>query len=227
IQMKEGELYISRISVNEEYGGVDDEYVPTLRAASPVYDGDGQLFGLVVMNVDLRRLYKPFEHVSAAGRRLYLIDEQRQYLYSPDAARQFGVQLGHGYSFLTDFDVPVDSLIRTSGTLSLNDRDHDVYLSFVKEFSYFKGLRKVYLVTALEENALLRSARIVRTESIQTLLWVCLFSLLLSYFFTRLLSRRINRITDATSRYGGTDQDIRLPEKRNDEIGVLRSEEHT
>src|SRR5690606_15485576 len=95
------------------------------------------------------------------------------------------------------------------------------YLSFVKEFSYFKGLRKVYLVTALEENALLRSARIVRTESIQTLLWVCLFSLLLSYFFTRLLSRRINRITDAISRYGGTDQDIRPPEKRNDEIGVL------
>src|SRR5690606_17740789 len=81
---------------------------------------------------------------------------------------------------------------------------------------------QVYLITAIEENLLLKTAQQVRADSLQTLLWVCLFSLLLSYFFTLLFSRRINQITQAMVEYDeGNVDNIQVPEGRKDEIGVL------
>src|SRR5690606_33682598 len=90
------------------------------------------------------------------------------------------------------------------------------------ELTYFNGQRKVYLLSLMEEDVLLNSARAVRADSTKILLLVCLFSIFLSWLFTNFLSKRIKQITKAISNYNTGEKDPGdLPIERKDEIGVL------
>lgn len=223
VQIKKGEFYFSKINLNEEYGVISSPPTPTVRAASPIFTSAGQVVGVLVINVDLSKLYRAFEQISRGEHQLYLIDDNGQYLYGPEPDKMFGIQTQKEFSFYSDFEIGRDTLISKEKMLGqLNGPNDHTYLSHIRKLTYFQGKRDVYLISLIEQNLLLQSARGVRAESLRILLWVCLFSILLSWFFTNFFSRKINRITKAIANYdkGVTDR-MELPTNRKDEIGVL------
>src|SRR5690606_18137465 len=146
-----------------------------------------------------------------------------QYLHSPVSDQQFGIQTKTNFNFYFDFNLSPHHPIK-EGYNQLYEQTKGDILSYIKELTYFQGVRALYLVSTIEDNVLMASASVVRENSIQTLLIVCLFSILLSWFFVRFFSKKINRITEAISNYDrGIDNDIELPMDRKDEIGVLAS----
>ena len=223
IKIDEGEFYFSKINLNEEYGVISKPYTPTLRAASPIFNTNNQIIGVVVINVELNQFYKNLAQISGADSQLYMVDNEGQYLYAPNKDFEFGLQLNNDHNFQKSFNVEMKSVISSKeGFNQLKDVDSNIYLNYIKELSYFQGKRKIYLISAVEENLLLKSARKVRAESTQTLLWVCLFSILMSWFFTNFLSKRIVQVTKAISNYDkGITDEIALPIERKDEIGTL------
>ena len=223
VQIGKGEFYFSKINLNEEYGVVSNPPTPTVRAASPIFNTSDQVVGVLVINVDLGELYKTFGQISGGEHQLYLIDDDGQYLYSPEAEKAFGLQTQKEYDFYSDFEIGRDTLISKEKIIGQLKGLYDhTYLSYIKKLTYFQGKRNVYLISLIEQNLLLQSARGVRSESFRTLLWVCLFSILMSWFFTNFFSRKINRITKAIANYDkGVLDGMELPTNRKDEIGVL------
>ena len=219
IELEPDEYYFSKINLNEEYGVVSHPPVVTLRAASPVVASQGSKYGMVIINVDLARFYEELNRLSRAGIHFYLIDPQGQYLYAPEHHKEFAIQRGTGYSFRKDFDMDIPASEEEIG--EFQNINGDRFLHHSRKLTYFRGERQVYLISAIEENILLLGARKVRTQSLQTLSLVCIISILMSYFFTRLLSKQINRVTHAVSSYEEGDKDVVLPVTRRDEIGVL------
>tara|TARA_R110002049_G_scaffold17731_4_gene68767 strand:+ start:3662 stop:6154 length:2493 start_codon:yes stop_codon:yes gene_type:complete len=223
VQIGKGEFYFSKINLNEEYGVISNPPTPTVRAASPIFNSAGQAVGVLVINVDLSKLYEAFKQISRGEHQLYLIDDNGQYLYGPEPDKWFGVQTQKEYAFYSDFDIGRDTHISKEKMLGqLNGLSDHKYLSYIRKLTYFQGKRDVYLVALIEQNLLLQSAKGVRSESLRILLWVCLCSILMSWFFTNFFSRKINRITKAIANYdkGVTDR-MELPLNRKDEIGVL------
>ena len=223
VQIGKGEFYFSKINLNEEYGVVSNPITPTVRAASPIFNSTGRAVGVLVINVDLSELYKTFGQISGKEHHLYLIDDSGQYLYNPEPFKAFGLQTQKDYDFYSDFEIKRDTLISQEKLMGQLKGLHDhTYLSYIKKLTYFQEKRNVYLISLIEQNLLLQSAKEVRSESVRTLLWVCLFSILVSWFFTSYFSRKINRITLAIANYdkGVTDR-IDLPTNRKDEIGQL------
>ena len=53
IKMKQGQVYLSPINLNREYGRIEVPHRPTLRAAAPVFGPDGKVFGIFVANMDM------------------------------------------------------------------------------------------------------------------------------------------------------------------------------
>ena len=54
--LRDGEVYLSEFNLNREEGVVQQPYLPTLRAAVPVFDSSGRIFGMVVINMDMSTL---------------------------------------------------------------------------------------------------------------------------------------------------------------------------
>lgn len=53
-RLKPGEVYVSRIDLNQENGVIETPHVPTLRVAMPIFATDSRPFGIVIINVDMR-----------------------------------------------------------------------------------------------------------------------------------------------------------------------------
>lgn len=223
IKIKNGEFYFSKINLNEEYGAISEPHTPTVRAARPIFNSDNEIKGIVIINVDLNRFYVSLMQISGAGSQLYIVDKDGQYLYSPIKAQTFGLQLKNQHNFFNDYNVtPKFINADQRGFGKLKGINNNTYLSYSKELSYFNSKRKVYLISLMEEDVLLNSARNVRADSTKILLLVCLFSIFLSWLFTNLFSKRIKQVTKAISNYNtGKNDTVDLPIQRNDEIGVL------
>ena len=223
VQINKGEHYFSNISLNEEYGVISTPYTPTLRVASPIFDNENKKVGILIINIDLSSLYVSLDQIAGNDSQFYLIDAKGQYLYSHDRSRQFGQQTRKFQNFYSDFNVPYSSQNPPKdGFHQLTGQNHSSYLSYFKGLPYFDGKRKIFLISNMDQNILLKNALSVRSDSIQTLLWVCLFSILLSWFFTNLFSKKITKITKAISNYDqGIPDDHALPTNRKDEIGIL------
>lgn len=90
-----GEVYISPLELNEEYGVIQSPHIPTLRLAVKVSDESGEPFGLVIVNLDLRTVFVHSTQIPITASRVYLINEQGDFLYHPDPSQTFGSEFGN------------------------------------------------------------------------------------------------------------------------------------
>ena len=67
---------------------------PTLRIATPIFADDGKLFGIFMINVDMRRAFDRVRSSVLPGETIYVVNKQGDYLIHPDRSREFGALLG-------------------------------------------------------------------------------------------------------------------------------------
>lgn len=221
LKLNSDEYYYSRIDLNQEYGVISEPYTPTLRAASPIIDNTQRKAGILVINVDMSKLYANLDQISRNSVQFYLVDQSGEYLYSPNRAEQFSQQKGKSNNFFSDFNVNDSNLNSYNEQFQSFSKDERAFLSYIKELEYFNGRRKIYLISSIDQKALMKSAMMVRSYSLRNLIIVCLFSLIASLIFTSFFSRKIRQITRAIVNYENGSQKIDLPVNRRDEIGVL------
>ncbi len=215
--------YYSDINLNEEFGAVSYPLTPTLRAVGQVFDHQGDLVALLVINVNLSGFYHQLKQIMESATQLMLINEEGEYLFAPDPDKRFGQQLNHNHTFGNDFDINISQLVTNIDDYQfIQDQSGNSFLYHMVPLPYSKG-QKIYLVNLLEDNLLFKSAHLVRNDSLKIVGLICLIATIVVFLFTRISSRRINQITQAISAYeeGNTSEGSRLPENRKDEIGIL------
>ena len=104
INIKKGEFYFSKINLNEEYGVISLPQIPTLRAASPIFNATNRIIGIVIINVDLKKLYNSLDRISNAESQLYLINQDGEYLYALEKDKTFASQTEGIDNFYDDFN---------------------------------------------------------------------------------------------------------------------------
>ncbi len=102
-KLKAGEVYISDINLNREHQKLEVPYVPTIRAATPVYDGQGRLFGVLVINFRTAPMLTGLSNNLFKSFRVYLTNSNGDYLASPNFADNFGFDLGVRHVWTDDF----------------------------------------------------------------------------------------------------------------------------
>ena len=101
LKLKRGETYVSALDLNTEHGQLEKPYLPVVRLVQPLIGENDVLYGLTVTNVRGAAFY---DFIRAAnkneqGRRFMLIDGEGNFLFHPDADKQFGHLLGHSHDF--------------------------------------------------------------------------------------------------------------------------------
>lgn len=100
LQTPPGQVYVSRIDLNQEHGVIVEPHQPVFRVATPVVDADGRLFGAIIVNLDFDAFLGGLGR-SEDGVFYVITNDQGDYLLHPDAKRRFAFELG-GHDRLFD-----------------------------------------------------------------------------------------------------------------------------
>lgn len=90
-----GEAWVSDVTLNREYGEVSYPLMPTVRFVSPVYDGQGDLFAIVVLNVNAEGLLQDVVGSEGGKFSAYVLNGKNNFIKSPDQNESFRFEGGN------------------------------------------------------------------------------------------------------------------------------------
>lgn len=95
-----GEVYISPLDLNIEQGNLEIPHKPVMRFAIPVFSGDGDKRGILVLNYLGNRLLMGFKRAAAnISDHVFLLNADGYWLYSPRDQDAWGFMLPHQRRF--------------------------------------------------------------------------------------------------------------------------------
>src|SRR6202795_2135872 len=103
IKLGAGGIHVSGLDLNQENGIIEAPHMPTLRVATPVFAPNGNPFGIIIVNVDMRPAFDRVRSSVRQGGKIYVVNKRGDYLVHPDAAREFGSELGASADWTADF----------------------------------------------------------------------------------------------------------------------------
>jgi len=80
LTLARGEAYFSNVTYNREFGTLDSDLVPTLRAIVPIFDSKGKIFGMVVINADYSAMLRERFDVIQLKRNIIVSNESGDYM---------------------------------------------------------------------------------------------------------------------------------------------------
>jgi PAS domain S-box-containing protein len=91
--LRQGEVHLSEFDLSREWDDIEQPHRPTLRAATPVFTPSGEIFGMVVINMEAGSLLKSAVS-DMPGIQTYMANSGGQYLLHPDSRKAFKLEPG-------------------------------------------------------------------------------------------------------------------------------------
>ncbi len=221
IALRPGQVHISPVDLNEERGAIEVPYVPTLRAATPVYTAGGQPFGIVIINLDMRPAFERLRSLTQAGGQVYVVTDAGDYLVHPDPAREFGFRLGQRFRLQDDFpDLASELGSARAKALVVRDKESGRGGAGIAK-AELAGSTAVYVVEMVPNAVIMAPADSIRQSSVIAGSFAAFLAALLAVFLARSLTRPLVEMTRAIvgGVSGGTP--VALQAGAGGEIGAL------
>jgi PAS domain S-box-containing protein len=97
------QVSVSPVELNQEHGAIQVPYVPVLRVAVRLDGPDQKPFGIIIINVDMRPIFRELAASPQPGSTIYVVDDRGNYLVHPDPAQEFAADLGKPRRWQNDF----------------------------------------------------------------------------------------------------------------------------
>ena len=94
LRLPADKIYVSPVELNQEHGTIESPHVPVLRVAAIIEAPDQMPFGIVIINVDMRPIFREIASSARPGSKIYIVDDRGNYLAHPDSGMEFGSDLG-------------------------------------------------------------------------------------------------------------------------------------
>lgn len=226
IQLEPGEVYLSNIDLNQEHGAIVEPHQPVLRAVVAVRSAQGEVFGIVVVNMDFGLILRSASALLARGSSMYVTNDAGDFLLHPDPALAFGFDLGARWRIQQAFPALTALFAQGAHNAHISVKSGSAPDSFLLHFvkvPFDPSSPERYLGLALTANYddIVTHSVAARNRSIVlTLVLVCI-GMLLAAIFANLLTHPLNQVIAAASCVADGELDVALPVKSGDEIGTL------
>ena len=233
LQLPAGETYLSRLTINHEYGAHQAKDQPTAVLSMPIYGDSGAVLGVAVINVDLAAVFSGVRTELPPGFALFLTNTEGDYLVHPQADKTFGFERGR--RMLLQTDVPQAQALIDGGSsqlLTTLDQDeyaqHPVLAAFV--VAHIKGHsaeKRLVLGVTRPLEPIVEQANSLLYGTLRVLAGVIAGSAVLAFVLARVLVKPLEQMGRALARFAQSGTLGSLPTYRRDEIGVLAREVQT
>ena len=227
LKLAAGKVYLSRVVINHERGAHSGLDQPTVLLATPVTNALGRTLGLVVINVDLNRIFGQLRLDLPKDFELYLANTTGDYLIHPDASKAFGFDRGRRVLIQDDFPVTRTLLDGKAQTLTLEAKSPQrpevpmVANFYASTTAMPNDENRLILGLAQPLEAVLNQGNKLGWAILQIVMGFFVGCALLATFVARKVTRPINHISAAVQSFASDQQTVGLPVDRKDEIGLL------
>ncbi len=183
-EKKDGDVYISDINLNREYGQISYPLTPTVRVALPIYI-KGKLFAILIINANVDKLFTVLEQyqIKNTHKHIYIADKKGYYIYNPQRTKIFGYEFGYAnYTLMHDFDL--------SKTSYYTD---DLLFTYTKLF--YTSTKFIYVALSSQNTFSQAQYNDFIHSSIFYVLLISLFVALISLYIVHHLISPITQIT--------------------------------
>ncbi|HEV8313779.1 MAG TPA: diguanylate cyclase [Burkholderiaceae bacterium] len=228
LQLGGGEVFLSKIGLDHEADSHAAQEKPTLHVATPVLGDAGQRLGVIVIGVDVARIFADLRADMPGYLRLLLANEWGDYLIHPDPAQAFAFEQGQRVLMQETFPT-VEALLKAPGTPLLAQASLNEGAQVTPVLGAFQRLRlapdarggDVVLGIAEPLDEILRSSRALGRTMAQIVIAISAVAIGLAMLAAGLVTRPIKQITRETRRFSMQHMAGELPVERSDEIGEL------
>lgn len=222
-----GQFYWSAVNLNREHGQIMEPHQPVFRAALPIANADDLPFGIVIINLDARRVFEAARSVVSPGLTFYVANRQGDYLYHPEPGKTFGFELGQPYRIQDDF--PEANLLLDARRSSVIIEEvtppgrTEPVVAHLGMLPAPQGASEEQLLgLAMPRSVIVEEVNAARRESAALILPFLLVGTIVVIWLVRVFIAPLERVTREVSRFAPGARRPRLPEEnRQDEVGQL------
>lgn len=207
-----GDIYVSRLDLNREYGAVVRPHLPVLRYVVAVGSGPQRL--LIVLNVDATTVLKSVRQRSDELHHVVVFDDRGDFVVHPDRTHEFATDLAHDHRFENEF--PWVRPVLTRGDATVMNGSDGVAATYRPELDGGPSLTVAVIAGSLVS----RASKAAMVASLWPTLAAVFVSMAIALLASRSLARPLKTMTAAARRIqaGGRAD---LPEDAPGEIGTL------
>lgn len=225
-RLKSGSVYLSRIDLNREHGQISVPHLPTLRAATPVYDPSGSLCCVLAVNMDMGWPFKRAESFHDRTESMYVADENGNFLLHPQPGRAFAFEFGTPFRLADAFPGQADRVLSAlpggESFLTLPDPDGEL-VAFLTARSWDPRdpkRRLVFILTEPAEQALYLGG-LLRRESLVGMGGLLALAIVLVVVAVQRQTRSLTALANASGAIAAGDYRVALSADEGGEVGRL------
>lgn len=220
-----GKLSWSAIDLKREHERIAEPLQPVLRTGLRVMGKDGKSFGVVMVNIDIRRVFEAAREVAAADLTLYIANQAGDYLYHPDPDKTFGFERGQRFQIQDDFTEVVFQPTAGHGVVLEEvqpagaDEPVVAYLSRLPLES--DGGNDLLISLTRPRAHILSDVNQSRRQNAALIIPLVLIGAIVVVWMVRVFIAPLERVTREMSRYSPERQPLLPDQSRQDEVGQL------
>ncbi len=219
IGLRPGEVYVASPTLNRDGGGIDEPHRPVLVVVTPVFAPDKTLFGILVINVDMKAAFDTLREAAPYRGQIYVVNERGEYLVHPDPSKEFGFDLGHSFDLGDSFPALVPKLGSGPVVERIANAEGEDYLATIAPVRLAGG-PLMSVIATIQSSVALNSAFAISQTSLIVALLAVLFATAMAVYLARSIGHPLAQMTESLSEFTG-DENISVSVKGPGEIGVL------
>ena len=141
INLKENEIYISKLDLNIENNAIEEPIKPMLRISMPYYDSKGVLKGIIILNYLANDLLNQIEKVATTSNgNLFLLNADGYWIYdskNPENDWSFMYEDKTDISFINKFKVEWDTIQSKDSGYLINENGVFIFSKAITSVSSF------------------------------------------------------------------------------------------
>ncbi|MBT1514942.1 PAS domain S-box protein [Bradyrhizobium sp. SRL28] len=220
IRLGPGQIYVSALDLGRRNGLIEAVHRPTLRIATPIFADDGKLFGIFMINVDMRRAFDRVRSSVLPGETIYVVNKQGDYLIHPDRSREFGALLGKPNDWKADFPHLASQAGAKQGSADIVPDQAAQPGGIALAPALLAGVEWVGVIETAPNAVIMAPAASIRNTSLLVGGIAVLCAAVLALLIARSLTRPIVQLTEAVQGVA-SNKKIAIPVEARGETGVL------
>jgi diguanylate cyclase (GGDEF)-like protein len=227
LQLPAGSIYQSRTVINHELGAHAGLGQPTVLLASPVVNSQGQALGVIVIDIDLKGAFSQLANDLPADIRVYLTNNEGDFLIHPDSAKTFGFDAGRRVLVQDEFPATQDLVagkvdkVEFEATTGPHASEPMVATFAANRLSPSVNGNTGFLGLAEPRSSVLQRSHALGLTILQIAGALALVGFVLALLLARWVTRPLNTMSTAVAGFSMTQPVLDLPVARQDEIGQL------
>lgn len=226
LKLAEGQVHFSRIFINREKGAHAGLEQPTLQVATPVVGDDGDALGVIVINVDLNRLFSLLKADLGNDYQLYLTNQTGDYLIHPDSAMTFGFDYGRRFLVQETFRpvaAIVDKVADTAMVRTVSAKQHDDVIGGFARIPFGELSEHSFVIIGLTVplNIVLAETDALARNNSRIVIGFSVLAIILSILVALIFVRPLKRLVTAVQLFSETRELTPVPVHSKDELGML------